>query len=281
MRVHFPNLQRPKAAAKALNRLVHNAPLALCQRAVACASGYADWHEIEQSHAARPPSALDQALPFPARAQRLADQRAALSDVLGLYDDDALYLAQKIRLTGDGTIDPALHHAVGDIEEGHIPEEPQRDPDGHPSTRTMSLVDIVDREVNKPHPEWKHLYRARWPAAAGRARGFYPFPASKARVLREFVREWVPDHAHAIHAFIGVPMHESEPHYGILAIAMAEMVGGGRWYLSLKHLTNISFDEIDWTPSPTDPIIRVQDTALFPKLPDEIRTGIIERGFEG
>jgi hypothetical protein len=64
MRFHFPNLDRPKKAAKSIARLLGGVlPLSRVQNGLATALGYRDWHELDLAHASRPPQPLDQDLP--------------------------------------------------------------------------------------------------------------------------------------------------------------------------------------------------------------------------
>jgi hypothetical protein len=100
MRLFFPNTTRPKKAAKHIARRL-GLPLAHAQRGVACACGYRDWHELERSAAASPPSLLDQHLTsedFVARQVRLS---LALAAQLGTPDGDAQCALARARLTGD------------------------------------------------------------------------------------------------------------------------------------------------------------------------------------
>lgn len=100
MRIFFPNTTRPKKAARHVARLL-GVPLSQAQRAVARASGYRDWHEMEGGLDALPPSPLDQELPDEGVIQRHAQLSLGLAKDLGIPDGDAQYALSAARLTGD------------------------------------------------------------------------------------------------------------------------------------------------------------------------------------
>lgn len=93
MRIHFPDLVRPKQAAKQLARITAKLKLATVQEALARALAYRDWHEL--SIAAQPNSlattehvSLDDAL-------RIILE---LADALALPDADVQYAVSRSRL---------------------------------------------------------------------------------------------------------------------------------------------------------------------------------------
>lgn len=97
---HFPNLTRPKKAAKVFARDL-DVSLAAAQRALARACGFRDWHDLEVRGANGQPFALDQDLPieeFIARQSRLT---LALARQLDVSDGDAQHALTVSRLTGD------------------------------------------------------------------------------------------------------------------------------------------------------------------------------------
>ncbi len=49
MRIHFPNIDRPKTAAKLLSAAVADITLSKAQNALARAAGYRDWRELSRS----------------------------------------------------------------------------------------------------------------------------------------------------------------------------------------------------------------------------------------
>jgi hypothetical protein len=102
MRFHFPNLDRPKKAAKRIARLLGGAPaLSKVQNGLAIALGYRDWHELELAHAASPPLPLDQDLPAEEFHQRSAHLVLRLAKAMEISDSEAQYVLTDSRLTGD------------------------------------------------------------------------------------------------------------------------------------------------------------------------------------
>jgi hypothetical protein len=101
MRVHFPNLERPKKAARRLSSQFPNLQLHRAQKAVARAVGYANWHELESSYAEHLPTPLDQLWIEADFRQQALRAIGALSDELQISAGDALYALSNMRLTGD------------------------------------------------------------------------------------------------------------------------------------------------------------------------------------
>jgi hypothetical protein len=102
MRFHFPNLDRPKKAAKRIDRLLGGAPpLSKVQNGLAVALGYRDWHEFDLAHASQPPQPLDQDLPAVDFHRRSADLVLKLAKAMGVSDSEAQYVLLESRLTGD------------------------------------------------------------------------------------------------------------------------------------------------------------------------------------
>lgn len=100
MRFHFPNLDRPKKAAKRIARLLGGAPpLSKVQNALAVTLGYRDWHEFELAHASQQPLPLDQDLPVEDFHRRGADLK--LAKAMDVSDSEAQYALLGSRLTGD------------------------------------------------------------------------------------------------------------------------------------------------------------------------------------
>jgi hypothetical protein len=275
MRIYFPNLSRPKRAAKAISAAVLNTPLALAQQAVARAAGYSDWHDLEQSHRDQLPSALDHDLSRLDRAFRLSAQRTALTETLGIYDDDALYLAQKARISGNGTIDFSIIREVADISYGKLPLEP---------CDLQSAGYYIQRRLP---PGWGKLYGKRWRATTGRIGRRYAFPPALKAELSDLTQKIVPKGSHAIHAFLdinnawfrgGYPGAGPGP-YGILILAIAMPDPIESWciyptYRFLEEMVNptlVDLGKIGWCPQPDDPIIPVAQTPLFSDLPAAIQ----------
>lgn len=102
MRFHYPNLDRPKKAAKRVARLLGDRlPLSKVQNGLAAALGYRDWHELEVAHAAQHPAPLDQDLPSEDFRSRSADLSFKIVQALGITVGEALYVLLASRLTGD------------------------------------------------------------------------------------------------------------------------------------------------------------------------------------
>jgi hypothetical protein len=102
MRFYFPNLDRPKKAAKRISRLLGgDVALSKVQNGLALALGYRDWHEFELAHAGHPATPLDQALDADAFRQRAADLTMKFAGALGIDDGEAQYALSASRLTGD------------------------------------------------------------------------------------------------------------------------------------------------------------------------------------
>lgn len=101
MRLHFPNLTRPKKAAKHLSAVFPDIPLSSIQRAVAVACGYRDWHELEVNHAAAEPSVLDEHLPEGAFRERAIALSRGLAAALNVHDGDVQAALPDMRLTGN------------------------------------------------------------------------------------------------------------------------------------------------------------------------------------
>ncbi|MBF0326795.1 MAG: hypothetical protein HQL42_17235 [Alphaproteobacteria bacterium] len=101
MRFHFPNLTRPKKAAKQLSSVFPDIPLSSIQRAVAVACGYRDWHELETGHAAAEPTVMDGHLPEGAFRERGIAMSRSLAGALNVHDGDVQAALPDMRLTGN------------------------------------------------------------------------------------------------------------------------------------------------------------------------------------
>jgi len=95
MRIHFPDLTRPKQAAKHLARAAAGPRLATVHEALARALGYRDWHELSITAQSNGPAT-------PERVEIEVALRIILelADVLGLPDADVQYAVSKARLLG-------------------------------------------------------------------------------------------------------------------------------------------------------------------------------------
>lgn len=112
MRFHFPNLTRPKKAAKHLASVFSDIPLSSIQRAVAVACGYRDWHELEVSHAAAEPTVLDEHLSEGAFRERAIAMSRSLAAALNVHDGDVQAALPEMRLTGNRAFTRDDHEAI-------------------------------------------------------------------------------------------------------------------------------------------------------------------------
>ncbi|MBP7339656.1 hypothetical protein [Niveispirillum sp.] len=101
MRFFFPNLTRPKKAAKHLTGAFPEISLANVQRAIAMACGYRDWHELETNHTAAEPTILDEHLPAGAFRERAITLVRSLAASLNVHDGDVQAALPEMRLTGN------------------------------------------------------------------------------------------------------------------------------------------------------------------------------------
>lgn len=101
MRFHFPNLDRPKKAAKHIARLLGGRfPLSKIQNGMATALGYRDWHELGLAYANGPVQPLDQDLPPQEFRRRNADLALSLATALEIPEAKAQAVLVGSRLTG-------------------------------------------------------------------------------------------------------------------------------------------------------------------------------------
>jgi hypothetical protein len=89
MRIFFPDVSRPKTAARLLSRMSPAVRLTAAQQAVAHATGYRDWHELTHAPASRGDNATI------ADAKRII---LSIADRLGLTASDAQYAVARSRL---------------------------------------------------------------------------------------------------------------------------------------------------------------------------------------
>jgi len=94
MRISFPDLSRPKAAAKLLSRLSNGVTLSSAHEATARAAGYRDWHELAQASPASVKAGFDLGT-----AKQVV---LGIADRLELLPGDVQYAVAKARLLGSG-----------------------------------------------------------------------------------------------------------------------------------------------------------------------------------
>jgi hypothetical protein len=100
MRLHFPNLTRPKKSAKVIVGKL-GLSLSLAHTAVSRISGYCDWHDLEQNHSKHAAFELDQNIEYSDFIERQTRLSLALAEELGISDGDAQHALANSRLTGD------------------------------------------------------------------------------------------------------------------------------------------------------------------------------------
>jgi hypothetical protein len=113
MRLYFPNLARPKKAAKHIARRL-GLTLSTVQTALAKACGYRDWHDLAISHGSGEPSVLDQDLALEAFLERRTSVILALAQELSVPDGDVQHALADAHLTGDraATIEDQIEQRV-------------------------------------------------------------------------------------------------------------------------------------------------------------------------
>ncbi|CAA7621579.1 conserved hypothetical protein [Candidatus Terasakiella magnetica] len=148
MRFFYPNLTRPKKAAKHLSAVFPDILLSSVQRAVAVACGYRDWHELEISHAAAEPSILDEHLPEAAFRERAIALSRSLAAALNVQDGDVQAALPDMRLTGNRVFTRDDHEAIRTAcwRAGPIPWQGGR----HPGV----IFRIKSKGFSKTEPHW-------------------------------------------------------------------------------------------------------------------------------
>ena len=111
MRIYFPNMVRPKKAAKNMMTKIPGLRLAAAQRLIAMASGYPDWHILEQDHATAPATPLDESWTLAEFRQRGAQMLLAVTK-FGLAPGDLIYALSTARLTGNRLWSREDHAAI-------------------------------------------------------------------------------------------------------------------------------------------------------------------------
>ena len=148
MRFHFPNLTRPKKAAKHLSAVFPDIPLSSCQRAVAVACGYRDWHELESGYAAAEPTMLDEHLPEDAFRERAIALSRSLAAALNVNDGDVQAVLPDMRLSGNRVFTRDDHEFIRTAcwRAGPIPWQAGR----HPGV----IFRIKSAGFSKTEPHW-------------------------------------------------------------------------------------------------------------------------------
>ncbi|HWA88626.1 MAG TPA: hypothetical protein VG889_01230 [Rhizomicrobium sp.] len=100
MRYYFPNLTRPKKAAKSVARYL-SLPLAKVQEAVANVCGYDDWYDLYKNASSSDATDLDQTIDRKTYIERQVSMSLHLAKLLNIPNGDAQYFLSRSRLTGD------------------------------------------------------------------------------------------------------------------------------------------------------------------------------------
>lgn len=148
MRFFFPNLTRPKKAAKHLSAAFPEISLSGVQRAIAVACGYRDWHELEIGHTAAEPSILDEHLPEGTFRERAVNLVRSLGASLNILDGDMQSALPDMRLTGNRAFTSEDHEAIRTAcwRAGLIPWKEGR----HPGV----IFRIKSKGFSKSEPHW-------------------------------------------------------------------------------------------------------------------------------
>lgn len=112
MRIYFPNLTRPKKAAKRLAALERTLNLASAQGAIAQTAGYRDWNDLEQHYADQQQSVLDEELTEADFHTRSVELTFALAGALAITDGGAQWFLSNLRLTGNRRFSVADHETI-------------------------------------------------------------------------------------------------------------------------------------------------------------------------
>lgn len=100
MRFAFPNLTRPKKAAKSISQELRIA-LSTTQQGMARTMGYVDWYDFEKNHTKGDVFQLDESLSNSDFIARQVSLSLSLSRELNIADGDAQHALSFARLTGD------------------------------------------------------------------------------------------------------------------------------------------------------------------------------------
>jgi hypothetical protein len=110
VRIHMTNLERAKAVSKRMKQSLEpfepSIKLSRCQALVARMFGYADWHELNKSHALAQPTLDDEFIPKSQCAERSGTFIARLIEC-GIDANIARYLVEALHPTSER---PAHHH---------------------------------------------------------------------------------------------------------------------------------------------------------------------------
>jgi hypothetical protein len=245
MRIAFPNLVRPKKAAKHLHALTADISLSMCQAAIAAACGYRDWHDLE-THGVGDGSLLDQNLPLAERGDRNVFQAERIARTLEIYYGDAKWALPRLRLSGDWSWDEYLVRAL---------------------PRARSGISVVSREEFELRPSfamtalsWEEIDKLkeegptspRWDGSPDRLDGAFPFPSEARSYIIKVVENFeTHDQAPVLQAAWRFHGHDH-----ILIRLQYGYVEGNRIIESNPiMLTPIRIDSLNWRPDPMTAIV--------------------------
>lgn len=244
MHITFPNLVRPKKAAKRLRALTADISLSKCQAAIAAACGYRDWHDLETCGVGEG-SPLDQNLTLAELGDRCVFQAESIARILEVYYGDAKWALPQLHLSGDWSWDQYLMEAL---------------------SRARSGLSIVSREEFARRPfamsglRWEEIENLkeegpgsrRWDGAPDRVDGAFPFPSEARSYITKVVEDFETEDQ--------VPVLQAAWRYSgddhILIRLQYGYVEGNRIFESDPALLGpIRIDSLNWRPDPTTAIV--------------------------
>jgi hypothetical protein len=182
MRVTFPNVVRPKKAAKRLHALTAKIPLYRCQAAIAAACGYRDWHDLETCGVGQG-SPFDQDLSLAELGDRSVFQAEAIAQTLKIYYGDAKWALPQLHLSGDWSWDEYLLTALPRARSG-ISVVSREEFARRPFAMSGFRLHELDR-LKEEGPEGRQ-----WDGAPDRVEGNFPFPSEARAHISKIVGDF-------------------------------------------------------------------------------------------
>jgi len=244
MRITFPNLARPKRAAKRLHALAAGIPLSLCQQAIATACGYRDWHDLE-SQGLGDASPLDQELSLAELGDRCVFQSEHIAETLMIYYGDAKWALPRLRLSGDWAWDEYLLKALPRARSGLL--VPSRDEFATSPflLNGFSFNDIISLKREGPQSR-------RWDGAPDRLHGAFPFPEEARAYITKVVTDFeAEEEVPVLQAAWRLVSDES-----IIITLQYGYIEQGRIVESdPSRFGPVPIDKLPWRPNPTMAIV--------------------------